>query len=119
MTIITRPKVVEGRTYKIREGHADGAIYVTINQVETDVGLRPIEIFINTKNPKAYQWTAALTRTLSALMRTGNFEFILEELAQVADPEGSYFDDRKQWDSIVQHVSHVIREHCNWLAVRQ
>lgn len=112
-----RPRIVSGRTYKLNPPHAGCAYYVTINDIRTDAGeWRPIEIFINAKDSRAFQWTAALTRVLSALMRMpGSFEFILDELDQVADPEGAYFAERRQYRSIVQHVATIVREHLQWL----
>lgn len=115
--ILARPRVVAGRTYKLNPPHAGCAFYVTINDVQLEDGRwRPIEIFINARNAKAYAWTTALTRVLSALMRMpGPFDFILDELGEVADPEGHYFDNKQKYDSIVQHVAATVREHLAWL----
>lgn len=113
-----RPRVVAGRTYKLNPPHAGSAFYVTINDIQdADGNWHPIEIFINSKNSRAHQWIAALTLMLSALMRMpGDIGFILEELEQVADPEGIYHDNKKKYQSIVQHVADVVREHLDWLA---
>jgi len=108
-----------GVTYKIKPPVASAAMYITINDTELpDGSLRPIEIFINTKDQSHHQWIVALTRVISALFRKpGPFLFIIEELEQVFDPIGGYFDGGKMIPSIVAHVGKVLREHCTELGL--
>ena len=78
-----RPEVLRGATYKIKPPAAEHALYVTIN----DDGENPIELFLNSKNMEHYQWTAALTRVVSAVFRKGGeVDFLVDELKSIVDP---------------------------------
>jgi ribonucleoside-diphosphate reductase alpha chain len=109
-----RPKVTEGKTYKIKPPNIGAAMYITINDVTLpDGSRRPFEIFIASKNIQHFQWIAALTRTLSAVFRKpGQVEFLCDELEQVFDPQGGYWDEGKIIPSVVAHIGKVLRAHC-------
>ena len=79
---LERPRVVEGRTYKISPAVTDSAMYITINDVvEEDGTHRPVEMFINTKHVAHQQWITALTRMVSAIFRKpGPYLFVADEL---------------------------------------
>jgi ribonucleoside-diphosphate reductase alpha chain len=75
---LERAPVLSGATYKLRWPDSDHALYITINDIETEGGdpgqpvrKRPFEIFINTRNLEHYAWTVALTRMISAVCRRG------------------------------------------------
>ena len=110
---LERPRVVEGRTYKISPAVTDSAMYVTINDVILEDGTRrPLEMFINTKHVAHQQWITALTRMVSAIFRKpGPYLFVAEELEQIFDPQGGYFDNGKMVPSVVAHVANVLKEH--------
>jgi len=114
---LERPRVVEGRTYKISPAVTDSAMYVTINDIVMDDGSRrPLEMFINTKHVAHQQWITALTRMVSAIFRKpGPYLFIAEELKQIYDPQGGYFDGGKMMPSVVAHVAEVLKEHFEWI----
>lgn len=122
MERIERPRKVCGCSYKLTIPTIDEKVYVTINNIEMPDGrMRPIEIFINSKNMESFQWVTALTRILSAVFRKpGNFLFIIKELQQVFDPGGGYFipgSEGTRADSIVAHIGLVIEEHCRDLGI--
>lgn len=109
----SRPYKVEGFTYKIKSPHFEAAFYITINNIEVDGGVRPIEIFINTNNAEQHQWIIALARIISALFRLpGDYTYIFPELEQVFDPKGGYFDKQAMIPSVVAHIGKVLKEHC-------
>ena len=110
---LERPRVVEGRTYKISPAVTDSAMYITINDITLEDGTkRPFEMFISSKHVAHQQWITALTRMVSAIFRKpGPYLFVAEELEQIFDPQGGYFDDGRMMPSVVAHVAAVLREH--------
>jgi len=110
---LSRPRIVEGRTYKIKPSVTDCAMYITINNITLDDGtVRPLEMFISSKHVPHQQWITALTRMVSAIFRKpGPYLFIAEELEQIYDPQGWYFSDQKMMPSVVAHVAAIMREH--------
>ncbi len=121
---LVRPDLLPGSTYKIEPATMEDAIYITINNAEMDDVVRPVEVFINCKHIPNYAWVSALTRIMSAvLQQPGPFpEFIIGELTESADPEGSYWippgqvgnpsTKGIQCPSIVAHIGLVLRDHC-------
>lgn len=118
---LDRPQVVEGRTYKISPAVTDSAMYVTINDIIMDDGTRrPVEMFINTKHVSHQQWITALTRMVSAIFRKpGPYLFIADELRQIYDPQGGYFEAGKMMPSVVAHVADVLNEHFIWIGAKE
>jgi ribonucleoside-diphosphate reductase alpha chain len=114
ITPVVREEALEGYTYKIKSPLHKHALYVTINNRNG----RPFEIFLNSKNVDHFQWTTAMTRIISAVMRTtnGHCDFLLEELESVFDPNGGYFGSNpwskgKYMPSLVAEIGAVIRLH--------
>lgn len=112
-TTLDRPRIVEGRTYKISPAVTDSAMYITINNITLEDGtIRPIEMFISSKHVPHQQWITALTRMVSAIFRKpGQYLFVAEELEQIFDPQGGYFAGQKMMPSVVAHVAAVLKEH--------
>ena len=121
--MIDRPEIVVGKTYKLNPPIIDEAIYVTINDAEIGGTVRPIEIFINSKDMKSFQWISLITRLLSAHMREDKEfpVFLLEEMDETYSPGGGYFIPRTQYwaHSIVAHIGWILRRHCIELGVVQ
>jgi len=107
---------LEGSTYKLRSPDLDEAIYVTINNVlmAEENRLRPIEIFINSKNMEAVQWITALTRVISVKFREGyGLKVMLDELKGVYNPNGGYrVKGFGKVHSVVAHIAKIIEAHC-------
>jgi ribonucleoside-diphosphate reductase alpha chain len=81
-----RPMDLHGVTTKIKPLDGSPALYVTINQGESGL-VR--EIFINTNNAVVAEWTTALMRTASAVLRAGiQPEFLAAEWQDVVGPSG-------------------------------
>jgi hypothetical protein len=115
---VHRPEHLRGKTYKIKPPIIEEAIYITINDmVMPDGSLRPIEVFINSKDMQSFQWVSLLTRLVSALFRQpGPFPvFVLEEFLGTHDPHGSYIiphSKGQKANSIAHHIGLVIQRHC-------
>jgi len=118
---LERPLVVEGRTYKINPAVTDSAMYITINDVVDEDGTRrPVEMFINTKHVAHQQWITALTRMVSAIFRKpGPYLFVADELKEIYDPQGGYFEGGKMMPSVVAHVADILKEHFIWIGAME
>lgn len=116
---LERPRVVEGRTYKISPAVTDSAMYITINDLILEDGThRPVEMFISSKHVPHQQWITALTRMISAIFRKpGPFLFVAEELQQIFDPQGGYFAEKRMVPSVVAHVGIVLQEHFEYIGL--
>lgn len=120
-----RPHTLRGMTYKIKPPSMEAALYITINDLELPDGrFRPMEIFLNTKDVEHTQWRMAVSRLLSALLRQPlPFEFAVEELKQVFDPEGPYFLQKNdpagkgKCPGVVAHIARIIEVHCRSLGL--
>ena len=111
-TPLPRPNSLEGSTYKINWPGSEHALYITINDLLTQAGRRPFEIFINSKNMEHFAWTVALTRMVSAIFRRGgDVSFVVEELKAVFDPRGGAWVAGKYIPSILAAIGGVIEEH--------
>ncbi|WHM52952.1 putative ribonucleoside-diphosphate redutase [Sulfitobacter phage vB_SupP_AX] len=112
MRVVKRPSVMDGSTYKIRWG--SDSYYVTFNNImdpEED-WFMPFEIFINSKTVEHHQWTAALTRMISAVFqRGGDVRFVAEELKQIHDPKGGQWQEGRYWPSLVALIGQKLSEH--------
>jgi ribonucleoside-diphosphate reductase alpha chain len=107
-----RPEALCGETYKINWPQSAHAVYVTINDVETDGERRPFEIFVNSKNMEHYAWTVGLTRMISAVFRRGgDVSFVPEELKAVFDPRGGGWIGGRYVPSLLAAIGGVIERH--------
>ena len=109
---IERPTVLEGRTYKIKPGDSDHAMYVTVNDIVIDGVRYPFEVFINSRSMEHFQWVVALTRVISAVLRKGgNSTFLVEEMKSIFDPKGGYFRRGRYVPSVVAEIGEVLEKH--------
>ena len=119
--MLERPEIVHGVTYKLKPPIIEEAIYLTINSAEVRGQLRPVELFINSKNMESFQWISLITRLVSAHMRTADEfpHFVIDEMLETYDPHGGYFipGSGLKANSIVAHIGHILREHCRGLGV--
>ena len=77
---VMRPDVVDAKVYKIKSAFVKNSVFVTLSYVrESNNLIRPIEIFINSKDlTKAHEYVV-LTRLISAIFRRSTDSmFILE-----------------------------------------
>lgn len=107
-----RPQVLEGKTYKLKYGPIEHAIYITITDVEEDGKVRPFEVFINSKSMEHYSWIVALTRMISAVFRRPHDStFVVEELKAVFDPQGGAWMGGKYVPSVLAAIGGIIEQH--------
>lgn len=115
-----RDEALEGTTYKLKWPDSAHAVYVTINNIETDGVVRPFEIFVNSKNMEHYAWTLGLTRMISAVFRRGgDVGFVADELKAVFDPRGGSWMNGKYVPSLLAAIGGVIEKHLQQFAPGQ
>jgi len=107
---VMRPEVVDAKVYKIKSAFVKNAVFVTLSYVREDNGLiRPIEIFINSKDLSKANDYVVLTRLISAIFRRSTDSlFILEELQGIYDPSGGIFKEGKFIISFYAEIGDVI-----------
>ena len=107
---VMRPEVVDAKVYKIKSAFVKNAVFVTLSYVREDNNIiRPIEIFINSKDLTRAPEYVVLTRLVSAIFRRSNDPmFILEELQGIFDPNGGTFKEGKYYHSFYAEIADVI-----------
>ena len=107
----SRPKVVDAKVYKVKSAFVKNSVFITLSYVETEVGRRPIEIFINSKDLNRAPEYVVLTRLISAIFRRATDPmFILEELHGIHDPNGGSFKEGKYYHSFYAEVAETIEK---------
>lgn len=108
---IERPDTLQATTYKMKS--LEQTFYITIADMETPTGIRPYEMFINTKSIDHFPYLVCITRLISAFLRTGHeYNFIAKELQQIHDPkEGNYFKKGKSYPSLIAEIGHILEKH--------
>jgi len=103
-----RPTILSGSTYKLKWPSLDAALYLTINDNEG----KPYEVFISSKAAHLAEWTMALTRMISAVLRKGgDTDFIGEELSQIRSSHDAAWIEGKYYGSLVAYIGAVIDAH--------
>ena len=104
-----RPEVVDAKVYKLKSAFVKNSVFITLSYVEEETEVRPIEIFINSKDLTRAPEYVVLTRLVSAIFRrTNDPMFILEELQGIFDPNGGTFKDGKYYHSFYAEIADVI-----------
>lgn len=121
-SLLVRPDMLEGTTYKLKWPDLEHAFYITVNDaVLADGTRRPFELFVNTKNIEAKMWIDALTLMITAVFRrTGDVAFVAEELEGVFDARGGSFMPGKGYvKSLVAAIGGVLRQHFAGLGIME
>ena len=106
-----RPKVVDAKVYKVKSAFVKNSVFITLSYVDTELGRRPIEIFINSKDLNRAPEYVVLTRLISAIFRRATDPmFILEELHGIHDPNGGSFKEGKYYHSFYAEVAETIEK---------
>ena len=104
-----RPEVVDAKVYKLKSAFVKNSVFITLSYIKDDSGLKPIEIFINSKDLTKTSESVVLTRLISAIFRRAtNPMFILEELQGIFDPNGGSFKEGKYYHSFYSEIADVI-----------
>jgi len=109
---VMRPEVVDAKVYKIKSAFVNKAIFVTLSYIREPNNLvRPIEIFINSKDLSKANDYVVLTRLISAIFRRSTDSlFILEELQGISDPSGGIYKEGKYIHSFYAEIGDVIEK---------
>jgi len=104
-----RPEVVDAKVYKLKSAFVKNSVFITLSYVKDSDLVRPIEIFINSKDLTRAPEYVVLTRLVSAIFRRSNDPmFILEELQGIFDPNGGTFKEGKYYHSFYAEIADVI-----------
>ncbi len=104
-----RPEVVDAKVYKLKSAFVKNSVFITLSYVNENDEIRPIEIFINSKDLTRAPEYVVLTRLVSAIFRRSNDPmFILEELQGIFDPNGGTYKDGKYYHSFYAEIADVI-----------
>lgn len=109
----TRPYSLEGVTYKVKLPESKHAFYLTFTHYKKDGKVKPVELFVNTKDPAVEEWTKAFGRIISAVFR--NVEdpsFLAEELKEVMGRSGFWSAQRRKWvPSLIAEFGNVMQDY--------
>ena len=104
-----RPEVVDAKVYKLKSAFVKNSVFITLSYVNDNSEVRPIGIFINSKDLTRAPEYVVLTRLVSAIFRRSNDPmFILEELQGIFDPNGGTYKDGKYYHSFYAEIADVI-----------
>ena len=104
-----RPEVIDAKVYKLNSSFVQYSVFITLSYVKDNSGIRPMEIFINSKDLTRAPEYVMLTRLISAIFqRTDDPIFILEELQGIFDPNGGIIKDGKYYHSFYAEIADVI-----------
>ena len=67
--IETRPEVVDAKVYKLKSAFVKNSVFITLSYIKDRASIRPIEIFINSKDLTRAPEYVVLTRLISAIFR--------------------------------------------------
>ena len=110
LEVMTRPEVVDAKVYKLKSAFVKNSVFVTLSYTSEDGKIRPVEIFINSKDLSRSHEYVILTRLISAVFRRGSdVMFILEELQGILDPEGGRFKEGNYYHSLYAEIAEVIQ----------
>ncbi|MDB3868818.1 hypothetical protein N9263_02000 [Candidatus Marinimicrobia bacterium] len=106
---VVRPDVVDAKVYKLKSAFVKNSVFVTLSYINENGDIRPIEIFINSKDLTRAPEYVVLTRLISAIFRrASDAMFILEELQGIFDPNGGSFKEGKYYHSFYAEIADVI-----------
>tara|TARA_Y100001970_G_scaffold292769_1_gene435734 strand:+ start:204 stop:839 length:636 start_codon:yes stop_codon:yes gene_type:complete len=104
-----RPEVVDAKVYKLKSAFVKNSVFITLSYIKSADKIRPIEIFINSKDLTRAPEYVVLTRLISAIFRRAtNPMFILEELQCIFDPNGGSFKEGKYYHSFYAEIAETI-----------
>lgn len=104
LEISQRPAILQGKTIKIKQVSNPNAIYITINYKNN----KPWEVFLNTKDAKLGEHLQISARLISAVLRKGDYDFMIEELFAVHGTEGGVWHDGVHYESLFGVVAHYL-----------
>lgn len=118
-TLLTRPEVLNGATYKIKPLVLQHAIYLTINNTVVADKIVPYELLINTKNVELFHFMEVFCFTITTLFRLQqDISHLLEEYGDIPAIGGGYWskpkvkgEKGKFYKSFIGEIADVIKGH--------
>jgi ribonucleoside-diphosphate reductase alpha chain len=106
---LKRPVILEGATYKLKNSAQGYNLYMTVNYLED----KPFEIFLDSSHTESSQWVKALSRLMSAMLRSPDpnldVKFISRELMKVHSDQGYHAGGKGGFVAgIVQHIGKTL-----------
>jgi len=104
-------------TLKLRTPQSEAALYLSIGYELRNGKKWPVEIFINSKDIKYFQFISCILRMLSAVLRRSeDFPwYAINELIETFDPAGGYVIPKSggvRANGLVSHVGILLKQHC-------
>lgn len=108
-----RPYSLEGKTYKVRLPENRHAYYLTFTHRREDGKNRPVELFINSKDPLVEEWVKALGRLTSAVFRNvQDPTFLADEFREIMGKSGFWSSQRRKYvPSLIAEFGEVMRDY--------
>jgi len=105
-----RPEKLMGETWKLRNAAERYNLYMTINFYDGKV----FEVFFDSSHTESAQWVKALSRMISALLRSPdenlNLEFVAKQLMMIHSDQGYHTGGPGGFvPGIVHHIGKVLR----------
>jgi hypothetical protein len=118
-TLLTRPEVLNGATYKIKPLVLQHGLYITINNTIVDDKILPYELLITTKNIELFHFMEVLSLTITTLFRLQqDISHLLEEYGDIPAIGGGYWskpkvkgEKGKFYKSFIGEIANVIKGH--------
>lgn len=108
-TLVDRPEMLFGSTYKIKWPNRGAALYLTVN---SDADGRPYEVFITSKDSSYGEWTTALSLMITGLYRKGgDISFIANELKQIQSIRDGAWIKGKYYGSLPAYIGVLLERH--------
>ena len=124
-TILTRPEVLNGTTYKIRPLVLQHGLYITINNTVVEDKVLPYELFISSKNVELFHFMEVLSLTITTLFRLQqDITHLLEEYSDIPAMGGDYWskpkikgEKGKFYKSFIGEIADIIKMHLEGLSI--
>lgn len=104
-------EIQSSRTFKFKYQDSDHAVYFTL-VFDNDNKVK--NLFVNSKEMKAYQWISALMVSFSRQLELGaKLETIIKDMKETFDPNGSYHlqdGSGRKVNSIVHHLGLILED---------
>ncbi len=113
---------LDGKRYQVKIPESKHAYYLNFSHVRNgEGGVKPFELFINTKDPMVDEWTRALGRLVSAVFRNlDDPTFLADEFKEVYAQSGFFSSRRRKFvPSLVAEFGHVLADYFSHIGLME
>ena len=103
-----RPEVIDAKVYKLKSSFVRYSVFITLSYIKDNSGIRPMEIFINSKDLTRAPEYVMLTRLISAIFQRSDDPMFIQELQGIFDPNGGIIKEGKYYHSFYAEIADVI-----------